>query len=148
MSNESNAVAAFQSSISIGDGASPEVFTKFAEIRDIPGIGHTHRTVEVTPINITGNFTEYIGTGLNDGKPFSVPFNLVVTDSQQQDLLETKSEDGSINNYRIEFANSGGRYVQFCAILDDITMDLNRDEAQQGTIRFRPTGQHIWGTTP
>ena len=148
MTNESNAVAAFQSSVSIGDGLSPETFTKFAEIRDIPTFGSTHRTVEITPINIVDNFAEFIGTGLNEPKSFSVPFNLTVTSAQQQNLIEVKGVDGSINNYRIEFSNSGGRYLQFCAIIDDISMDLNRDEAQSGTIRFRTTGTPIWGTTP
>lgn len=146
MANESNAIAAFKSSISIGNGQSTEVFTKFAEIRDIPGFGHTHRTVEVTPINIVGNFAEYIGTGLNEGKTFTVPFNYVPGSSQQQNLIETKSEDGSINNYRIEFP--GGRYVQFGAILDDVNIDANRDEALSGSIRFRPTGSYVWGTLP
>ena len=148
MANESQAVAAFKSSISIGNGQSVETFTKFAEIRDIPGFGHTHRTVEVTPINITGNFAEYIGTGLNEGKAFTVPFNLLVGSTQQIALLQTKSEDGSINNYRIEFANSGGRYVQFSAIIADLNIDLNRDEAQTGSLQFRPTGDHTWGVTP
>lgn len=146
--NESQAVAAFKSSISIGNGQSTEIFTKFGEIKDIPGFGLTQRTVEVTPINIGGTFTEYIGTGLADSKPFSVTFNFVAGSVQQQDIIEVKAESPIVTNYRIEFAHSNGRYVQFGAIIDDYTIDLNRDEAQGGSIRFRPTGSYSWGTAP
>lgn len=72
------AISSFGTLLKIGDGATPEVFTTIAEVRDISGIDLELDTEEVTSHSSTDGWVEKIGTLLSMG-PIKFGINWVPT---------------------------------------------------------------------
>lgn len=82
---------------SIGDGASPEVFTAVADLLDGDGPGLAKDSVEITSGESASRYREYI-PGLRDGGEVTFEFNLK---SANLTALFTNYELDANSNYRI-----------------------------------------------
>lgn len=143
---KSNARPGFGAKLLRGAGDSPETYTEVAEIVNIPGIGTTHRTSEVTHMSSPNGWAEHIGLGVKEGKAFSVDVNFVGDDSDQEDIYKTLVADGSLNNWRIHFTDIGKTMLTFGAIVTDTDINHERDSHAQATYSFLPSGGYAWGT--
>lgn len=103
---ESVSLSAFGTIFQMGDGATPEVFTNVAEVRDIDGPGLMLGTVEVTHHLSPNAFKEYQAT-LKDLEDVSFELGFVPTNATH-DLttgLMSKWNDRTKTNFRIVFTD-------------------------------------------
>lgn len=94
---QSQAVIAAGTLLKLGDGASPEVFTKIAEVTSLGEIGQTAPEIDVTPIDATER--QYIG-GLKDGNSVAFALSYVATNANHQDLRDSI---GGTRNFEVEW---------------------------------------------
>lgn len=92
-----------------GDGASPEVFTKIAELIEITPPSMTKDQVEATHTDSANGFREYI-PGLKDGGEFTAVFNFLPNNATQDNtaggLLNDFLSVDTVGNWRITFPGS------------------------------------------
>lgn len=93
----SEAVITNGTTVQVGDGAVPEVFTPIAEVVDIDPPSGEAAEVEVT--HLTSDAKEFRG-GLRDFGSGTMTVNLIDDDASQQQL-EDDLATGEIRNYRI-----------------------------------------------
>lgn len=82
--------------VSLGDAASPEVFTAIEEAFDISGLGETKELVEATHF-ASGGSKEYIA-GLADGDEFTISCNKVQGATQQAAM---RTAAGATRNFQV-----------------------------------------------
>lgn len=71
--------------VAVGNGASPEVFTRYCEVIDLGGLGQANELVEATTFCSGGN-KEYVG-GLADGKEVTIQANYDPDNATQAALI-------------------------------------------------------------
>lgn len=140
---DSNARPGFGVTLQYHDGGSPGSYIDVAEITGIPGVGTTVRTSEVTHMQSPGGWAEHIGTGVREGKSFTVPVNFIADDTSHVLLFQTRS-DGSRNEYRITFTDVGTTTLTFNAIVTESDISHERDSHATGSITFLPSGAFTW----
>jgi predicted secreted protein len=99
----------YGSKLQLGDGATPEVFTNIAEVKDITPPQMIRDSNEVTNLDSTNGWKEF-KSGFRDGGDVTFDCNWLPTDSTQDDttgLLST-FEDDECHNWRIVLADSLG----------------------------------------
>src|SRR4029077_10345627 len=72
--------------LAVGDGASPETFTRYCEVDSISGVGVKNALVDVTTFCSEGNM-EYI-PGLSDGSEVTFSANYSQSEDTQDDLMD------------------------------------------------------------
>ena len=86
----------------IGDAASPEVFTKLEEVREVSGFGNTNPLLDASSFDSAAR--EYIA-GLADGSEFSTTCIRVHTASNIQDDVITAVDAGNTINAQIAWTD-------------------------------------------
>lgn len=102
----------FGGEFQIGNGASPEVFTKLAEVIDIPTPNPTRNVVDATNLDSPNQFMEFIA-GAKDPGEITVEMNLLVTNLT---TVITDYNSGAQKNYRILIPTSPQKQLDFAAI--------------------------------
>lgn len=123
---------------------SPVVYTTLAEVVNIPGVGTTHRTDEVTHMTSPNGWVEHIGLGVKEGKAFTLDLNFVADSAAQIALYQTAVEAGTVGKYQIAFTDIGASTLSFEAIIQDVDISHERDAAADLSITVLPTGGYTW----
>ncbi|HEY4970953.1 MAG TPA: hypothetical protein VII35_13695, partial [Steroidobacteraceae bacterium] len=85
--------------LAIGNGASPESFTRYCEVDTMSGIGHANALIDVTTF-CSGGYKQYIG-GLSEGKQFTFGANYGMNEPIQEQLI-ADVESRAIRNVQIQ----------------------------------------------
>ncbi len=128
--------------LALGDGASPEAFTAAAEILSLGGPDQSAEEVEVTSLQSTGGFKEFIA-GLKDGGSVTFGVNWVKTASSQHVTLRDRL-GGAANNYRITFSDSPATVFTFSATVLGFSMNTEPNAAIQAEFTLKISGQGTW----
>jgi hypothetical protein len=126
------------SSLRLGDGASPEIFTKIAEVLRVGAIGQTAAEIDVTNLDSTAK--EYIAA-LPDGETVSITMNFV--GGTQQNALR----DGvrTTKNFQMRFSDK--TQASFKMVILGFMRDETSPESQlTASVSGRITGPITWGT--
>lgn len=126
------------SGLLLGNGASPEVFTKIAEVLRVGSIGQTAAEVDVTNLDSTAK--EYI-SALPDGETVEIQMNFI--GGTQQNALR----DGvrTTKNFRMQFSDK--TQASFKMVILGFMRDETTPEAQlTASVTGRITGAITWGT--
>jgi hypothetical protein len=132
-----NAILGAGSSLKLGDGASPEVFTKIAEVLRVGAIGQSAAEIDVTSLDSTAK--EYIAA-LPDGETVSITMNFV--GGTQQNALR----DGvrTTKNFVMEFSDN--TKATFSMVILGFLRDETSPESQlTASVNGRITGPITWG---
>ena len=132
-----NAILGAGSSLKLGDGASPEVFTKIAEVLRVGAIGQSAAEIDVTSLDSTAK--EYIAA-LPDGETVSITMNFV--GGTQQNALR----DGvrTTKNFVMEFSDN--TKATFTMVILGFLRDETSPESQlTASVNGRITGPITWG---
>jgi len=132
-----NAILGAGSSLKLGDGASPEVFTKIAEVLRVGAIGQSAAEIDVTSLDSTAK--EYIAA-LPDGETVSITMNFV--GGTQQNALR----DGvrTTKNFVMEFSDN--TKATFSMVILGFLRDETSPESQlTASVNGRITGPIVWG---
>jgi hypothetical protein len=142
----SNANPGFGIKFYVGNTDSPVVFTELAEVQEITGIGAQHITDEVTHMSSPNGWAEFIGTGVKEQKPFTLPMNFVADYAAQKQLLNERLESGGRHYYKIKFTDAAETELVFEAIIADVDINHAQRAAADCNVQFRPSGQYAWYT--
>jgi hypothetical protein len=132
-----NAILGAGSSLKLGDGASPEVFTKVAEVLRVGAIGQSAAEIDVTSLDSTAK--EYIAA-LPDGETVAITMNFV--GGTQQNALR----DGvrTTKNFVMEFSDN--TKATFSMVILGFMRDETSPESQlTASVNGRITGPITWG---
>lgn len=131
-----NAKLGALSSLKLGDGASPEVFTTVAEVLRVGAIGQSTSEIEVTHLSSTSK--EYIGA-LPEGA--TVDFQVNFVGGTQQNAL--RDGVGTTKNFRMDFSDN--TRASFAFVILGFSRDETTPESQlTGSINGRITGNLTW----
>ena len=123
----------------LGDGASPIVYTKVAEVLRVGEIGSTAPEVSVTNLDSTSQ--EYIG-GLVDGNQFEIEMNHLVGNTEQELLRDGV---GVTKVIQMTWNDSPNTNASFSAVVLDFSRGETTPEVQlKSTCSFRITGDITW----
>ena len=119
--------------IGIGDGASPEVYTSISQVTTMSGPDGSASEINVT--NLSSTAQEFI-LGLKDEG--SINLDCVWDERNvQHALLRTKFASGVSTNYRITDAGSPQATYTFPAFVQGLSMSTGVDEVQRASVNLR-----------
>lgn len=131
--------------LKVGNGASPEVFTRYCEMTSLSGLGQANDQVEATTFCSNGS-KEYI-PGLADGKEVTVEANydpLNVT--QNQLIADVKAKH--TRNFEVEIEeDSPATVFHFAAAMLSWEMGPSISAANKVTFTFKISGDITINTT-
>lgn len=136
-----SAVIGAGSTLQLGSGASPQVYTTIAEVLRCGPIGSTNPEVDVTNLDSTAK--EYIA-GLADGNTVEFDLNYIAGNTQQSSLRSSQAA-GSTVNLRMVWPTSPNTNAQFDLVLLNFQMGETTPEQQvTATVSGRISGSIVW----
>lgn len=123
--------------LAVGDGGSPETFTRYCEVDSISGVGQKNALVDVTTF-CSGGSMEYIG-GLSDGTEVTFTANYTNTpgpDLTIQDSLITDVEAKITRNATIQMGDSSPGEKTFHFAMAMLSWELTPSVSKQNQIKF------------
>jgi predicted secreted protein len=123
---------AFGTKLWIGDGASPEVFTKIDEVFNIGPVGGSKELVDMTNHDTLGYY-DYLVFDLKDGKDLQIEAN-DIPGNVSQELVRTCEANSTKPNFKVVYRD--GTYEIFPGIVTDIETDPSD---MKGKVVFRFT---------
>ena len=132
--------------LKIGDGASPEVFSAIAEVKDISGPGLTTEFAEFTHQQSTGGYREYKPTFKASGDvTFKCNF---LPDDETQGFSTTgllkDYDDQVLRNFELIFPDPGATKAAFSAYVANIQPTAPVGSALELNVTLRVTGPVVW----
>lgn len=121
-----------------GDGAGTEVFTAIAEVKSISGPDITRDTVDVTHMESSGNFREYIST-LQDGGTMNFDINYI-GDNTTQNNLKADMDAGTARNFQLLMPNTGATLFTFTALVVGFSFNFDIESLISASISLKITG--------
>lgn len=133
----SDAIAGVGTSFKRGDGASPEVFTAIAEVNSITGPSMTREFIDVTSLDSTGGYREFIG-GFRDGGEVTLTMNFT-RNGYEEMRLDFVSDDSV--NYQIVLPDTGATTLDFAAFVTDLPLTITPDDKVTAEVTLKITGE-------
>lgn len=132
----SSALLSQGSILSIGNGASPEVFNEIQEVISLDGPGGQAAEIDVTDLGSTGK--EY-RLGLQEEGDITFEM-LYIPGNTQHALIRTLRASGANNNFRITFTDSPATTWTFSALIKGFTTSLGVDDVLRATVTLKVSG--------
>lgn len=134
----SDAIAGIGTVFKIGDGASTEVFTAVAEVNSINGLNVTRKVIDVTSLDSTGGYDEFIGGSRDPGEAvLSMNFTL---DNYVTFLAEIDEDDS--RNFQIVFSDTGESTIEFAGIVTAMGTTVTTGDKVTMDVTIKASGQH------
>ena len=133
----SDAIAGVGTAFKRGDGASSENFTAIAEVNSISGPGMTRAFIDVTSLDSTGGYREFIG-GFRDGGQISLEMNFTLDGYA---TMLSDYESASSVNYQIVLADTNETTLDFAAFVTDLPLNVVPDDKVTISVTMKITGQ-------
>lgn len=118
--------------LAVGNGASPEVYTRYCEISDVSGIGVKNDLVEATTFCSEG-VKEYI-PGLADGNEVTFGANYSMNDSIQEGLMD--DVDGKVTRAFELQVDGSSPFKNYKFSLAMLSWDLTPSTNTKNVIKF------------
>jgi predicted secreted protein len=120
-----------------GDGGSPETFTAIAEVNSITGPGLTADFIDVTSLDSTGGYKEYI-RGFRDGGDVTLNMNFTLAGFN---AMKDDYESPDAVNYQIILSDTGNTTIEFTGFVTDIPLSIQPDDKVTVDVTIKVTGQ-------
>lgn len=133
----SNAFSGVGTQFKRGDSDSSEEFIKVAEVNTISGPDMTRDTIDVTSLDSTSGFREFIPS-FRDGGQIVLEMNFTI-DSFDELLIDFNSDD--IRNYQIVWADTGATTFNFAAYCIGLVINTTLDDKVTATATFKISGE-------
>ena len=119
-----------------GDGTSAETFTAIAEINSFSGPGMSRAFIDVTSLDSTGGYKEFIG-GFRDGGQIQLNMNFTLAGYVQ--MLADFEDDDAVN-YQVVFPDAGATTLDLAAFVTDLPAAVAPEEKITITVTLKVTG--------
>jgi len=133
-----NALASQGMIISVGDAASPEVYTTISDISDISGPDGSAGEIEVTDLSSTA---KEFKRGLTDNGSISTTMMFIPANVQHAQLRSDFNSSTEIaRNYRIVFTDSPATLWTFSAYVSTLSVSNSLDGITTANVTLRVKG--------
>ena len=133
----SNAIAGVGTQFKRGDGSSSEQFTAIAEVNDISGPELNREFYDVTSLDSTGGWREFIA-GFRDAG--NVVLNMNFTLASFSDLWEDYNDSDS-HNYQIVLPNTEATVLEFAGYVINLPWTIPTDDKITVAVTIKVDGQ-------
>tara|TARA_Y100000310_G_C20252721_1_gene609850 strand:- start:192 stop:605 length:414 start_codon:yes stop_codon:yes gene_type:complete len=123
--------------VKLGDGASPEVFTALDEVISISGPSETAPIVDVTALDDTAR--AYL-RGIEDGGEVTIECHWDPDDTLGQVAAKTAFVAQTTDNWKITFTDSPASVFSFAAMVIGWATDVTLDQSVKATIGLKLDG--------
>ena len=133
----SNAFSGVGTVFKRGDGASNEVFTAIAEINSIDGPNKSRGTIDVTSLDSTGGYREFIASFRDAGE---VTLDMNFTRDGYVDI-NTDFEGSALVNYQIILPDTNNTQLDFAGLVTNLGMAVPLDDKVTQKVTIKVSGQ-------
>ena len=133
----SDAIAGVGTAFKRESDESSGVFNPIAEINSITGPGMTRDFIDVTNLDSTGGYREFIG-GFRDGGNVTLNMNFTIGGYNQ---MKDDYEDDDLHNYQIVMPDTGETTLEFAAFVTDLPLSVTADDKVTIDVTLKVTGQ-------
>ena len=127
-------------SIRLGNGASPEVFTAVGDVISVDGPNITKDQIEVTALDSSAK--EFLDD-IDDAGDVTVEMNWNPQDAQQV-ALRSDAEGSSARNFRIIYNDVSSTQVDFSGRVLEFNINVQAADAVKATARIKVSGSLTW----
>jgi len=114
----------------------PGSWSSLGEVRNISGPGMSRETIDVTSLNSTGGYREFI-TGFRDGG--EVTLGMLMTNAAY-DKLMTDFESDTVVDYKIVLPDDDESTFSFSGLVTNIPLNIQPDDAVMVDVTIKVTG--------
>lgn len=132
-----SAIAGVGAEFKRGDGESNETFTAIAEVNSIGGPDKSRGTIDVTSLDSSGGYREFIPSFRDAGE---VTLNMNFTRDGYVDM-DTDFASSSSTNYQIVFPDTGSTTLEFAGYVTRIGSAIPTDDKVTMDVTIKITGQ-------
>ena len=119
------------------DDLSSLEYDAIAEINSITGPSMTREFIDVTSLDSTGGYREFIG-GFRDGGTVVLNMNFT-RDGYEQMRLDFEDDDS--HNYQIVIPGADGPTLDFAAFVTDLPISITPDDKITVDVTLKVTGE-------
>jgi len=130
----SNAVAGVGTLFRRWDGSN---WVNIAEINSISGPSMSRDTIDVTSLDSTGGYREFIG-GFRDAGTLQLTMNFSRTTF---DLMKTDFESDTSQNYEIVLPDGDNTTLEFVGLVTELPLEITADDKITSSVSLKITGQ-------
>ena len=132
-----NAISGVGTTFGRENDASSGVYTNLAEVNRIEGPSMTREFIDVTSLDSTGGYREYIG-GFRDPGTVELDMNFTIDGfNTMKDDFESSSAVG----YQIVLPDTGATTLQFDGFVTELPLSIVPDDKVTMSITIKITGQ-------
>lgn len=135
----SNALLSQATTIALGDGASPEVFTEIQEVQSLDGPGGQAAEIDVTDLSSTSK--EY-RLGLQEEGDITMDIMYIPGDTQHAAIRALRAS-GALNNFRISFTDSPTTTWTFAGLVKGFSISNSVDDVNRATVTLKVSGSIV-----
>ena len=119
-----------------GDGESNEQFTAIAEINSIDGPNKSRATIDVTSLDSTGGYREFIAS-FRDAGQVTLTMNFT---RDGYDEMNDDFEASVSRNYQIVLSDTGATTFDFAAFVTDLGMAVPFEDKVTASVTLKISG--------
>ena len=108
-----------------------------AEVNSITGPGMTRDFIDVTSLDSTGGYREFIA-GFRDGGTVTLNMNFT---ADTYSLMKDDFEVDTVQAYSIELPDSGGTTISFNGLVTELPLTIPTDDKVTADVTIKVTGQ-------
>lgn len=122
-----------------GDGASAEAFAAITEVNSISGPNKSRETIDVTSLDSTGGYREFIAAFRDGGE---VVLNMNFTRDGFV-AMDDDFETDTLVNYQIVLPDTGATTFDFSAFVTNVDMGVPLDDKVTMDVTLKISGQVV-----
>jgi predicted secreted protein len=112
-------------------------WANIAEINSISGPNMTRDTIDVTSLDSTAGYREFIG-GFRDGGTVQLAMNFI---RASLDTMKTDFESDTIQNYEIVLPDDENTTLEFTGLVTELPLEIPPDDKITMTVSIKVSGQ-------
>jgi len=116
---------------------SGSAWANIAEINSISGPSMSRDTIDVTSLDSTGGYREFIG-GFRDSGTLQLTMNFSRTTF---DLMKTDFESDTSQNYEIVLPDGDNTTLEFVGLVTELPLEITADDKITSSVSLKITGQ-------
>jgi predicted secreted protein len=112
-------------------------WVNIAEVNSISGPSMTRETIDVTSLDSTGGYREFIA-GFRDAGTLQLTMNFT---RSTYDTMKDDFEDDSAQNYEIVLPDDENTTLEFAGLVTECPIEIPTDDKVTSTVTIKITGQ-------
>lgn len=120
------------------DSSVPE-WTSISEIISISGPGKSRETIDVTSLDSTGGYREFIGS-FRDGGTVSLT---MIFRRDTYDIMDDDFESDVVQSYEIVLPDADNTTIEFDGFVTEVPLEISADDAIKANVTIKVTSKPV-----